>query len=82
MDFLKRYPKYAQFILLLIIFFALYLTVIPSETNILWRLPALFAGVPGGINWFAEHLMYDWFSRLRYMIQNLKNMKPLPLLGN
>ena len=61
MDFLKRYPKYAQFILLLIIFFALYLTVIPSETNILWRLPALFAGVPGGINWFAEHLMYDWF---------------------
>ena len=61
MDFLKQYLKYAQFTLLLVVFFALYLIVTPSETNILWRLPALFAGVPGGINWFVEHLMYDWF---------------------
>ncbi|MDS9947367.1 MAG: ABC transporter permease subunit, partial [Planktomarina sp.] len=61
MGFLKQYLKYAQFTLLLVVFFALYLIVTPSETNILWRLPALFAGVPGGINWFVEHLMYDWF---------------------
>ena len=61
MKFFKNHPKYAQFIALLAVFFALYLTVTPSETNILWRFPALFAGVPGGINGFAEHLMYDWF---------------------
>ena len=32
----------------------------PSETNILWRFPSLFAGVPLAINNFAEYLMYDW----------------------
>jgi len=42
-------------------FFMLCSLVTPDETNILWRFPALFAGFPGAINGFAEHLMYDWF---------------------
>jgi glycine betaine/proline transport system permease protein len=61
MKFLKNHPKYVYFIVLLSVFFALCFTVTPNETNILWRFPAMFAGVPAEINRFAEHLMYDWF---------------------
>ena len=61
MKLLKNHPKYVHFIALLTVFFLLCLTVTPNETNILWRLPPLFAGLPGSINGFAEHLMYDWF---------------------
>ena len=60
MNYLEKHPKIIQFIFLLVIFFTICFLVSPSETNILWRLPSLFAGVPLAINNFAEYLMYDW----------------------
>ena len=61
MAFVNKHFKTLQILVLLIFFFMLCLLVTPDETNILWRFPALFAGFPGAINGFAEHLMYDWF---------------------
>jgi len=49
-----------QFALLLVVFLTLCAVVVPSETNVFWRFPSLFAGLPGTINAFAEYLMYDW----------------------
>ena len=60
MGFLEKRPKLIQFIFLLVIFFSMCFFISPSETNILWRFPSLFAGVPLAINNFAEYLMYDW----------------------
>ena len=61
MEFVNRHFKTLQILVLLMFFCMLCLLVTPDETNILWRFPALFAGFPGAINGFAEHLMYDWF---------------------
>ena len=61
MYFLNKQFKFVQFFALLIVFFILYLTIAPSETNMLWRLPSLFSSFPGAINGFAEYLMYDFF---------------------
>ena len=61
MSFLNKQFKSVQFFALLIVFFTLYLTIAPSETNMLWRLPSLFSSFPGAINGFAEYLMYDFF---------------------
>ena len=60
MELLTKYVKLSQFLILLVIFFGLYFSISPSETNILWRLPALFAGFPEAINIFVEYLMYEW----------------------
>ncbi|MDP4063743.1 hypothetical protein IMCC1933_15840 [Rhodobacteraceae bacterium IMCC1933] len=60
MYYLTRQSKLTQFLILLVVFFALCLAIEPSETNVLWRFPALFAGLPGAINEFAENLMYEW----------------------
>jgi glycine betaine/proline transport system permease protein len=60
MEFLAKHPKLSQFVMLLVIFFGLYFSISPSDTNVLWRLPALFAGFPKAINIFAEYLMYEW----------------------
>jgi len=57
----NKHFKTLQILVLLMFFCMLCLLVTPDETNILWRFPALFAGFPGAINGFAEHLMYDWF---------------------
>ena len=61
MYYLIQRSKLAQFILLLVVFLTLCFAIEPSETNVLWRFPALFAGLPGAINGFAENLMYEWF---------------------
>ena len=61
MVFVNKHFKTLQILVLLMFFCMLCLLVTPDETNILWRFPALFAGFPGAINGFAEHLMYDWF---------------------
>ena len=61
MAFVNKHFKTLQILVLLMFFCMLCLLVTPDETNILWRFPALFAGFPGAINGFAEHLMYDWF---------------------
>lgn len=55
-----RNSKLVQFVILLIIFFSLYFGIEAADNNILWRFPALIAGLPGAINAFVEHLMYDW----------------------
>ena len=60
MKFLHKHPKLMQFALLLVVFLTLCAVVVPSETNVFWRFPSLFAGLPGTINAFAEYLMYDW----------------------
>jgi glycine betaine/proline transport system permease protein len=60
MKFLHKHPKLMQFALLLVVFLILCAVVVPSETNVFWRFPSLFAGLPGTINTFAEYLMYDW----------------------
>jgi glycine betaine/proline transport system permease protein len=60
MKFLHKHPKLMQFALLLVVFLILCAVVVPSETNVFWRFPSLFAGLPGTINAFAEYLMYDW----------------------
>ena len=61
MSFLNKQFKSVQFFALLIVFFTLNLIIVPSETNMLWRLPSLFSSFPGAINGFAEYLMYDFF---------------------
>jgi glycine betaine/proline transport system permease protein len=57
----NKHPKLVQFAILLIGFFLLVGLVARNETNILWRLPSLLAWLPGAINTFVEHLMFDWF---------------------
>ena len=64
MEFIAKNPKISQFAVLLVVFFALYFSVSPSETNMLWRLPSLFASFPEAINVFVEYLMYDWMALL------------------
>ncbi len=60
-DLWKKHPKLVQFAVLLIGFFVLIAVVTPKESNVLWRLPSLLAWLPGAINRFVEHLMFDWF---------------------
>ena len=52
-------PK--QFAILLAAFFALCFFIGPSESNYLWRLPALFSGLPGVINDAVQFVMFEWF---------------------
>jgi glycine betaine/proline transport system permease protein len=54
--------KPIQFAILLCLFFALCFAIEPSETNILWRLPALIGGFPAVLNDSVEYLMFDWFN--------------------
>ncbi|MCP4283645.1 MAG: ABC transporter permease subunit [Gammaproteobacteria bacterium] len=52
-------PK--QFAILLATFFVLCFLIGPSESNYLWRLPALFSGLPGVINDSVQFIMFEWF---------------------
>ena len=52
-------PK--QFAILLAAFFALCYIVDPSDSSYLWRLPALFSGLPGAINDAVQFVMFEWF---------------------
>jgi glycine betaine/proline transport system permease protein len=54
--------KPIQFAILLCLFFTLCFAIEPSETNILWRLPALIGGFPAVLNGSVEYLMFDWFN--------------------
>ena len=56
-----RQKKYLQFILLLIIFALLCISITPSEGNWFWRLPPLFAQLPSIINNSVEFIMFDWW---------------------
>ena len=55
-----QHSKPLQFTILLIIFVLLYLIIPQSENNVLWRLPALIAGVPAVLNDTVDYLMFDW----------------------
>lgn len=52
--------KAIQFAVLLGAFFLLCVTVGPSETNYLWRLPPLFKDLPFIINDTVKYLMFEW----------------------
>ncbi|NQV43795.1 MAG: ABC transporter permease subunit [Rhodospirillales bacterium] len=60
MNQLARHPKLLQFTALLAVFFVLCFSIEPSDTNILWRLPAYLAAVPAMLNDSVEFLMFDW----------------------
>jgi glycine betaine/proline transport system permease protein len=55
-----RISKPAQFAALFVIFLVLYVVVQPSNSNLLWRLPALFAGLPAWLAETANNLLFDW----------------------
>ena len=57
---LEKHPRLVQFAVLLFAFFLLVIFIVPSETNVLWRLPSLLAPLPGAIHEFANYLMFDW----------------------
>lgn len=56
----SRLSKPARFAILLAIFFLLCFTIDESETNYLWRLPALLKDIPTLINYVVNGLMFDW----------------------
>ena len=60
MNQLSRHSKLLQFAALLAVFFILCFSIDPSENNIVWRLPALLAGVPKMLNDSVEFLMFEW----------------------
>ncbi len=60
MSFLTKHPKIAQFAVLLAVFILLCLSISPSETNYLWRLPPLLKQLPVIINDSVRYLMFDW----------------------
>ncbi len=60
MSQLIRHSRLAQFTTLLVVFFLLCLLIEPSESNILWRLPALLAAVPTALTDTVNYLIFDW----------------------
>ena len=64
MDFsmksLTKIPKFGQFMIMLAAFFLLFVGVSPSDTNILWRLPALFASAPTIVTDSVNFVMFQW----------------------
>ena len=60
MTFLTKHPKVVQFAVLLAVFFLLCLSISPSESNYLWRLPPLLAKLPFIINDSVRYLMFEW----------------------
>ena len=57
---IKYNIKTMQFLITMVAFFGLYFLIEPSESNLLWRLPPLIAGLPFLINDFVSYLMYDF----------------------
>ena len=60
MELYAKNPRVVQFGGLFVVFFILYYAIDPSESNILWRLPALIAWAPGVLNDSVEFLMFKW----------------------
>ena len=60
MQFYSKHPKTVQFAILVVAFLLLCISITPSETNYLWRLPALFSKLPTLINDSVRYLMFDW----------------------
>ena len=58
---LFKQRKSLQFILLLVIFYLLNHFIVPSETNILWRLPQALSWFPLYINDAIGYLMFEWW---------------------
>ncbi|HUV22230.1 MAG TPA: ABC transporter permease subunit [Gammaproteobacteria bacterium] len=60
MHYFSKHPKTVQFAFLLVAFLLLCFAITPSESNYLWRLPALFKNLPYIINDAVKYLMFDW----------------------
>ena len=58
---LFKQRKSLQFILLLVIFYLLNHFIVPSETNVLWRLPQALSWFPLYINDAIGYLMFEWW---------------------
>jgi|TARA_B110000503_G_scaffold20353_1_gene30548 glycine betaine/proline transport system permease protein len=58
---LFRQYKSLQFILLLVIFYLLNHFIVPSDNNLLWRLPAALSWFPLYINDSISYLMFEWW---------------------
>ena len=58
---LFKQRKSLQFILLLVIFYLLNHFIVPSETNVLWRLPQVLSWFPLYINDAIGYLMFEWW---------------------
>ena len=56
-----RQRKWLQFVILLVVFAILCVAIVPSETNILWRLPPLIKEFPIMINDSARYIMFEWW---------------------
>lgn len=56
-----RDNKSLQFLLLIVVFFALCLLITPSDGNLLWRLPPLLKSMPLAINNSIDFVMYEWW---------------------
>jgi len=61
MNLISKLSTPKQFAILLAAFFVLCVLIGPSESNYLWRLPALFSGLPGVINDSVQFIMFEWF---------------------
>ena len=60
MGAILRNRKFQQFLFLLGIFSVLCATIVPSDGNVLWRLPPLIKSLPGMINDAVDFLMFEW----------------------
>ena len=60
MNTIVEHHKFFKFIVVLIVFYALYLLVDPLADNYLWRLPPLFANLPIIINNSVDYLIFEW----------------------
>lgn len=56
-----RERKPLQFLLLIVVFLLMYLSIGPSENNWLWRLPPLLKEFPSMINSWVNFIMFDWW---------------------
>ena len=52
--------KLAQFAVLVALFLVLCLIIPQNESNVFWRLPALFADWPKAINDFTDYMAFEW----------------------
>jgi glycine betaine/proline transport system permease protein len=61
MNFYSKHPRVIQFAGLLVAFLLLCFTIEPSDSNYLWRLPALLKDLPGSINDGINYLLFEWW---------------------
>ncbi len=76
---LVKKSKWVQFAILLGVFIALCYLIEPSKNNVLWRLPALIAGVPVMLSNSVEYLMFDWMP-IQFYNEEIEDFEETALL--